>query len=161
MRALFGISNSLGSARQMILAAAVFMAAASAARAQDDSMIVPGVSMAGVHLGITDVELYRLLGDPKSTQTNGNISMNYDYSRFQVSVAIDTHKVIQVTTEDPSYSTAEGIKVGSSGLAVAAKLGTPPGPCQGGCDYTYPNGLALGIKEDGSVRAIWIFAPDS
>jgi hypothetical protein len=153
--------SSVGFVHKTILAMAILLAAGATARAQTDSSIVPGVSLGSIHLGITDIELYRLLGDPKSTTTNGDISMNYDYSRFQVSVSPDTHKVIEVTTEDPSYSTAEGIRVGSSGLAVAAKLGIPPGPCQGGCNYTYPNGLALGINPDGSVRAIWVFTPDN
>jgi hypothetical protein len=159
MRTIIGTRRNLISACKMALVAAVLALAGTAARAQDDSVIEPGVRLGPVHLGITDVELYRLLGDPKSTRTNGSISMNYIYSKFQVSVDTDTHRVIQVTTDDPAYSTAEGIRVGSSGLAVAAKLGTPPGPCDGGCNYTYPNGLALGINADGSVRAIWVFTP--
>jgi hypothetical protein len=143
------------------LALAALLAVGTTVRAQeDDHLIVPGVRLGPVHLGITDVELYRQLGDPQSTQPNGDVSMNYTYSNFGVSVSTHTHKVIQVLALDASYATAEGIKVGSSHLAIAAKLGIPRGPCNRECTYYYKGGLGLGTTEDGSVRTIWVFDYD-
>ena len=153
------IRNGLGRAAGAIFASAIFLLAATEmAQAQNDTLIVPGVRMGPVHLGITDAELYRLLGDPQSTQVNGDISRNYIFPNFTVSVSASTHKVIQVTTTDPSFATADGVKVGSSGLAVAAKLGAPRDACAEDCSISYPNGVAVGINASGAVRTIWVFA---
>jgi hypothetical protein len=129
------------------------------AAAKNDTLIVPGVRIGPVNLGMSDADVYGLLGDPTQTMTEGvdmGRAIAYVFPKLTVVVSKATHKVTQVTTLDPGYATADGIKVGSSGLAVSTKLGIPPGRCQGGCNYDYPNGISLGINSDGRVRAIWI-----
>jgi hypothetical protein len=144
--------------RRATLIAFLFIAALICpfmAQAQNDNLIVPGVRLGPVHLGITDVELYRLLGDPAETIQDRNLGMIYHYSKVNVIVSANTHRVTRVGTSDPDYSTVEGIRVGSSGLAVGVKLGIPPGPCDpDGCNYWYPSGLSLNVTGTGSVRAI-------
>lgn len=129
----------------------------AAAQTHNDNLIVPGVRIGPVSLGMSEANLYKTLGDPTSTQINNAAQViNYNYPGLGVSVDRVAHKVTQVTSLDQKYSTAEGIKVGSSGLAVSAKIGIPSGDCQGMCNYSYPNGMFLGTNEDGSVRAIWV-----
>ena len=147
--------NGWGAVWTTIVALAVLCGAPTASSAQNDNLIVPGVRIGPFHLGITDAELYRQFGEPTATQVNGDVTMNYTYSNVQVSVSPSTHKVIQVTTSDPSFATAEGVTVGTSALALAAKLGVPKG-CQGSCNFPYRGGLWVGTNDDGSVRAIWI-----
>src|ERR1700730_6859535 len=127
--------------------------------AKDGNLIVPGVRIGPISLGMSDADVYKILGDPTQTMTEGvdmGRAIQYVFPKLTVVVSRATHKVTSVITLDPGYSTAEGIKVGSSGLAVSTKLGIPPGPCEGGCNYNYPNGISLGINPDGRVRAIWI-----
>ena len=129
------------------------------AAAKNDNLIVPGVRIGPVSLGMSDADAYKLLGDPIRTMTEGvdmGRAIQYDFPKLSIVVSRSTHRITQVTTLDTGYATADGIRVGSSGLAVSTKLGIPPGPCQGGCNYNYPSGISLGINSEGRVRAIWI-----
>jgi hypothetical protein len=144
----------------LLALAALFVGLQSTtAAAKNDNLIVPGVRIGPVSLGMSDADLYKMLGDPTQTMTEGvdmGRAIQYVFPKLSIVVSKATHRVTQVTTLDPGYSTADGIKVGSSGLAVSTKLGIPPGRCEGGCDYNYPNGISLGINSEGRVRAIWI-----
>jgi hypothetical protein len=143
----------------IIIAVALFMGSQLAtARAQSDNLIVPGVRIGPVMLAMTETAIYKMLGDPTRTMTQGvdmGRGIQYVYPTLSVVVNKVTHRVTSVVTIDQKYSTANGIKVGSSSLAVSTKLGIPPGDCQGMCDYNY-HGIGMGINPDGRVRAIWI-----
>jgi len=129
------------------------------AQAPNDKQIVPGIRVGPVSVGMSDADLYKVLGDPTDTDTlHYRPSIAYRYTSFFVIVNRDSHKVTQIATSDPSYSTAEGIKAGSSGLGVSVKYGVP-GPCSPvyGCNYNYPNGISLGINPNGSVSSISVY----
>lgn len=145
----------------LLIAAAVLFAALqpTTAKAKNDNLIVPGVRIGPVSLGMTDADVYKTLGEPTSTLTVGSADGGINYywgNLYSVHVDKDTHRVTQVTTSDQKYSTTEGIKVGSSLLAVSVKLRIPLGHCSGMCDYNVGHGMYFGTNENGGIRAIWI-----
>lgn len=156
------ITMMLNRSVQVLTAALlVMLATAHTVQAQDDSLIVAGVRIGAMSLGMTDSQLYRLLGDPDSTFISERV-IKYTYGKLLLTVYVDktSHKVVQLWSSDSRYSTAEGIKVGSSGLAVAAKLGVPPGDCQSNCTMTYVSkGLQLQTNSQGIVVRISVFFP--
>jgi hypothetical protein len=145
----------------LLAVAALFVGLQSTtAHAKNDNLIVPGVRIGPVRIGMTDADLYKILGDPTQTLTTGSVDGGITYfwgNSLVVHVDKDTHRVVQVTTNNPKYSTADGIKVGSSGLAISTKLGIPAGNCQVRCDYYYPNRILLHINPNGSVGLITVY----
>ncbi len=145
----------------MIVFCAMANVAPGAAQSQTDNLIVPGVRVGPVTLGMTDVDLYKMLGDPARTDvTSDGARIHYVYSSLDVGVDRDSHIVVAVETHDPSYATAEGIKFGSSSLALmVAKLGPQEAGSCGPpdlCEYTTSNGLHVGLDSRGCVRYLTI-----
>lgn len=129
------------------------------AQAQSDMLIVPGVRIGPVNLGTTYAEIYKRFGDPGQTSFSDNDAIiNYFYPGFVVTVEKASDKIIQVTTSDPKYATASGIKVGISRLVAAKKLGVPAGDCDShvGCNYWSGDGLWLDVAADQNVKSIWV-----
>ena len=132
-----------------------------AAQAQNDNLIVPGVRVGPVTLGMTDADLYKMLGEPAQTMVTSNgARIHYVYSSLNVGVDRDSHIVVAVETHDPAYATAGGIKFGSSSLALTvAKLGPQEeGSCGPPdlCEYTTDNGLHVGLDDKGRVNSLTV-----
>src|ERR1019366_7373126 len=118
----------------------------------NDNTIVPGDRIGQVFLGMTEDQLYQRLGEPSKTQTSsGNV--DYVYPSLNVNVDAITHKVWEIDTQNPAYSTVEGISIGSSGLALRTKIRE---------QYTerrlasftyndYPSGLTVTLNSIGDV----------
>jgi hypothetical protein len=88
-----------------------------------DNIIVPGDRVGPVFLGMTDVDLYKRMGDPTNTFQSKDGSTSYQYGGLMVYVFPD-HKVRFVYINE-GYYTKEGVAVGTSNLALLAKLGKP------------------------------------
>lgn len=126
----------------------------------DDKLIVPGERVGPVFLGMSDADLYKKFGNPSESKLTGTGFSAYFYSTFMVYVGVSTHKVASITspvgnTGYSGYATREGIKVGSSGLEVQAKL--PPStltldsPAPGYSRYNYRRGMVLSLDPSGKV----------
>jgi hypothetical protein len=137
-----------------------------AAGAEDDDLIVPGVRVGAVHLGITDRELYILLGEPNGlTNRPGSQSYLYVHRGLYVNVDSFTHRVfeIDVAKGDNKFHTAEGIKVGMPASALRTRLAyahenRPPEP-GGFVRVDYEAGLTLIFMPDKTLYKIEIWAP--
>lgn len=129
----------------------------------DDNLIVPGERIGPVFLGMTDADLYKKFGNPSESKLTGTGFSAYFYDTFMVYVGVSTHKVASITSpagnnRHSGYATREGIKVGSSGLEVQAKL--PPttltvdSPVAGYSRYNYRGGMVLSLDPSGKVYTI-------
>jgi hypothetical protein len=90
-----------------------------------DNLIVPGRGIGSVKLGMTAAELYRVKGEPKSMMNYGGGGTRYDYP--DLSACVSDGSVIWISTDNPQFSTQEGLHPGESQLAMQAKLGPPAG----------------------------------
>jgi hypothetical protein len=125
----------------------------------NDTLIVPGKRIGPAFLGMTELELYKKLGDPTQTMNNGPYTLYY-FPTVDVVIQKATRKITQVTASKPEYHTTEGIKVGSSLLEMKAKLvfrnpEVPNNVDAANADYRTGYGLNLGVT-NGRVRAIWV-----
>ena len=105
----------------LLLAAAASLAFAPALA---DDLIVPGKSIGPVLIGMTAPELYRALGEPKSSDVGAD-KTTYIYDGVQVGVENDRQVVYRVFATSPKYKLVRGVAVGSSALAVVAAYGEP------------------------------------
>jgi hypothetical protein len=128
----------------------------------NDNLIVPGERIGPVFLGMTETQLYKKLGEPSQTNA-APTHVAYVYPTLVVEIDTGTHKVWYVgNTSNSGYSTAEGIKIGSSGLAVRTQLAGQyssrvPAPNYSQNDYA--NGLSVLLTSDGSVYGLSVWIP--
>ena len=124
----------------------------------NDNTIVPGDRIGQVFLGMTEDQLYQRLGEPSKTQTAPG-TVGYAYPSLNVQVDAITHKVWEIDTYNPAYSTVEGISIGSSGLALRTKIRehyTERGS-DSSKDNVYPSGLTVMLNPIGVVGlSVWI-----
>jgi hypothetical protein len=166
----------------LLASALVFVGCATTANAPDaspspehvaglltinDNLIVPGERIGPVFLGMTEQQLYHKLGEPTTTMTAPG-TVNYAYPTTQLSVSVDavTHKVWEIdldTAEGTTrYSTAEGIKAGSSSLAVRTQLVGPYSTRDlvgGVMLLDYASGMTLLLHSNGIVTNISVWTP--
>jgi hypothetical protein len=136
--------------------------AQNAAPAPAVTLVVPGVSLGQVKLGMTDKQIYALLGEPQQSDP-GPDSIEYRYPTLDLTINNATNTVVNVTTADPRYSTAEGVGVGSSVLKLSTKLGLSPADCVSVCSYAYKTGITFqvptsGAPTAGKVASLWIWS---
>lgn len=105
----------------VIVSAAVEKVAAQ--RSSSDHLIVPGKGVGPVSLGISQTELYRIMGEPTETWT-GSEGATYTFGPLVVFLDYRTG-VFQIQAKGSEFATPEGIRVGDSALALEAKLGPP------------------------------------
>jgi hypothetical protein len=86
----------------------------------DDHLIVPGVRVGRLVLGITDEEVFRVIGDPDRSYSYG-----YIYDDKGLTVAIKYDRLVLITVKNSRYSTTEGVKVGDDILRLTDALGKP------------------------------------
>ena len=126
----------------------------------DDNLVVPGQRIGPVFLGMTEQQLYKKLGEPDQTMTASG-TVNYTYPTLQVCVDAVSHRVWEIDAHTSKYSTAEGITIQSSGLAVRARLierysiRSLPGVTF----QDYPSGLTLTLNGDGNVHTLSVWNP--
>ncbi len=127
------------------------------AQTQNDNLIVPGVRIGPAELGMSEVAVFKKFGSTgRESFENNDTIVHLFYSAFIVTIDRQIDKVVQISTSDPRYSTANGIKVGISNLVATKKLGIPTGDCDRriGCNYWFKGGLWLDVKGDQSIQTI-------
>lgn len=110
----------MGKVAQILMIIA--LVAIAPARAED--LIVPGKSIGPVLIGMSVQELYRALGEPRSSDV-GDDKTSYVFDGLQVGVENDSQRGYRVFATSPKYKLVKGISVGSSALAVVAAYGEP------------------------------------
>ncbi len=121
-----------------------------------DDLILPGKSIGPVVIGMSAQELYRALGEPRSSDV-GEDKTSYVYDGLQVGVENDSQLVYRVFATSPKYKLVKGVAVGSSALAVVAAYGEPDERDEtpaGDKTFCYGN-FELYLKA-GSVAAIMV-----
>jgi hypothetical protein len=86
----------------------------------DDYLIVPGVRVGKLVLGMTDEEVFRVLGVPDRGYSYGFI-----YDDKGLTIAIKGDRLVLITVKHSQYSTWEGVKVGDGILRLTDALGKP------------------------------------
>lgn len=76
---------------------------------------------------MTVSEVYIVMGgaDPTETFDSSNGSRMYKWGKTAVVIKGKTERVVNLSTEDSRFATAEGVRVGDSQFALEAKMGTP------------------------------------
>jgi hypothetical protein len=106
------------------VSAAILACLAFAAPVRADDVIIPGKSIGPVLIGMTAQELYRAMGEPRSSDV-GEDKTSYTYDGLQVGVENDSQRVYRAFATSPRYKLVKGIAVGSSALAAVAAYGEP------------------------------------
>lgn len=104
-----------------------------AAEAQDDHLIVPRERVGAVRLGMSAGDLYQAMGEPCAnnwyeSEGGGKAYAYCDTAGQQVLliyVAKASEAVVKIEVQSSAYRTVEGIGLGTSDLAIRAKLGKP------------------------------------
>lgn len=105
---------------RLIVVAAVMGSALQTVAAGSDNLIVPGQRIGPISIGMSKTELYRTMGEP--TEMAGA----YAYNFGKLSAVVDARgHVGNINCDDPKFVTPEGIHVGSSQLAMEARMGPP------------------------------------
>lgn len=134
------MSNRAVLAALAALAIAASPAKLAAQPLPGDHLIVPGIRIGAAALEQADQgALFRELGEPNQTEQRGDRAY-YRYGADQPDGASPDELVVnfdlandepfEISTASAAYRTREGLGVGSSAMAVRAKLGPPL--CEGG-----------------------------
>src|SRR4051794_38225441 len=89
---------------------------------QDDNKIVPGHRIGAVSIGMEAKDVLEALGTPRESTKLPQRTVNAFADGLTVVVRDSDLRVISVGTNDAWYTTAEGIRAGSSELEVRAQL---------------------------------------
>jgi len=107
---------------------------------RNDSLIVPGERIGRVCLGMSLAELHRNMGEPVGLfgTSSGNVHFgampgNYAAGTGQITAHFGAEIVDQISVRVSDYATREGLRVGSSALAVRSA----PGPPDTAADWRY------------------------
>jgi len=125
-----------------------------------DNMIVPGKRIGPVSVGMSVSQLYDVMGEPTQTQKGHELD-HYVFEDLEVVVDDADESVSTVTTQSPDFTTADGLKVGLSVLAVKAKLAKLSGPLlirEEGETSTYYAGGMVVVVSGGQVKSIMVRA---
>ncbi len=125
-----------------------------------DTKIIPGQRVGPVSLGMSETELYRTMGEPRKTNTF-SWGTSYEFEGLYATVYNSTHRVHIVGPISHSYSTPEGIHLGSSELAARAayKNGKWVADEYGfGVGYCDPRGMKISTIQ-GAVGTIQVWSP--
>lgn len=134
-----------------------------AAKAKQDTQIVPGQRIGRITVGMAHGNLRQILGEPSETYNIGTWWRNYSWStglRISIKMSLDAVDSVQVSSPATQYRTAEGLAVGSSESEIRSRLGVPDRSGriknENGNLYCYRSGLRL-IARDGQVKNIEVF----
>lgn len=148
------------------------------AQGSDDTLIVPGKSIGAIRLGMSPGEVLRILGDPAQSGRDSSTRSWYLWFRnegshsYILDVKIIGSSVAAIYTEDPQYSTSDGIRAGASQLRIVSALGNPerhgllkrPDTDEVyGEWYCYDRlGLLVQVSlPEGRVMQLWVLKPNS
>jgi hypothetical protein len=97
------------------------------AQAQNDHLIVPWERIGPVTLGMSQAQLFAVMGDP--TRMNGGPpdGVNVFIWRDELSVTVKKNGayVTQICALSPAYTTVQGARPGATDRALTALLGEP------------------------------------
>jgi hypothetical protein len=129
---------------------------------RDDHLIVPGVRVGALVLGMTDEEVFRVIGVP-----DRGYSYGYFYDDKGLTVGIKDDRLVLITAKISQYSTPEGVKVGDGILRLTDALGKPAKVVEdqtcSNCDnyelfWKNRPGFKIFRKED-EVHSITVYVP--
>ena len=136
-----------------------------AAKAKQDTQIVPGQRIGRVAVGMAHGNLRQILGEPSETYNIGSWWRNYSWNtgfRVSLKMSLDAVDSVQVSSPATQFRTAEGLAVGSLESEVRSRLGVADRSGrirnEGKNLYCYRSGLRL-IARDGRVTHIEVFRP--
>jgi len=115
--------SPLRSTAMALILAAIAVTTVSAQGA-NDRQIVPGARVGPISLGMTAGDLYRTMGEPKSSMSFTDGSFRYEWNEIFVQSDRGGH----VTTISPTsggYTLNPGLSIGSSELALQAQRPAP------------------------------------
>lgn len=138
----------------------------------DDLVIVPGESIAGIHLGDSEAVVRERLGVPDSRQVSYSGSVAYHYTDGQYAgliLRIDpTPDGVRYITAQPEYKgkLTNGVGIGSSLEELVSNLGEPTHEIRGrecpvlcGVEYHFSGGrLTFSLDDKNEVQKI-MFLP--
>ena len=123
-----------------------------------DNVIVPGKRIGPLSVGMPVSQLYDVMGEPTQSQ-KGRGTERYVFEDLDVVVDDTDESVSAVTTESADYTTADGLKVGLTTLAVKAKLAKLSGQLlireEGETSTYFTSGMVV-VVTGGQVKSISI-----
>lgn len=131
---------------------------------ENDQKIVPGQRLGNLVIGMSDRQVYQLLGDPQMT---ADAPRGFTYVYRPAAVSVDTYEATQqveeIDTYNPAYSTAEGVRVGDTMLSLRSNYGEPDkivaGP-DGTSNYCYEKlGLFAWLDQGAKITSLGVFRP--
>ena len=127
-----------------------------------DYSIVPGQRIGPISLGMTEADLYRAMGEPtKSYSYSSSTAYQFGPNTPSVTATVyhSTRKIHVIGTNSRSYSTPEGISVGSSELAARAAYPRANWKSDEiGSWFCDPRGMKINVVQ-GVVGVITVWSP--
>ena len=129
-----------------------------------DNLIVAGQRIGPISLGMTAAQLLQAVGEPDkvSNYTAGadhRMMHTLMFGSFEVHMpTLNPQRVTSIRTTDPSYATAQGLRVGSSTLSFSGALG-PAAMIRAANDWCYASGLEALFDNDGRATAVIVQTP--
>jgi len=150
--------SPLRSTAMALILAAVAVTTVSA-QVANDRQIVPGARVGPVSLGMTAADLYRTMGEPKSTMAFDDGGFKYEWNEIVVLSDKGGH-VAFISPTTGGYSLSPGLHIGSSELALQAQRPAPAWvqaqlPLHN--RYCYDDGLGVDTYQ-GSVTGITVWS---
>ncbi|HSN18350.1 MAG TPA: hypothetical protein VLV87_09065 [Gammaproteobacteria bacterium] len=127
----------------------------------NDKTIVPGSRIGNLVIGMSDKQVYQLLGDPQTT-ADAPRGFSYLYQSMQLNTYEASQQVEEIGTSDPDYVTPEGVHAGGTMLSLRSNYGEPdeiiPGPEWS--IYCYEKlGLYAWLNQGAKITSIGVFRP--
>ena len=134
---------------------------------ENDQKLVPGQRIGNLVIGMSDKQVYQLLGDPQMT---GDAAHGFTYAYQPAFVSVYTYEATQqveeIATSNQAYSTAEGVQVGGTMLSLRSNYGEPDKIIPGGPDgtewsiYCYEKlGLFAWLDQGAKITSLGVFRP--
>jgi hypothetical protein len=135
------------------------------ANAEGDDLIVPGMRVGSVHLGMSELALYKELGGPSQVASApGYISYVYPKAGLYVYIDSLSHQIFEIdVAQSPNFHTIDGITIGSRVESLKteppeANDNRPPMP--GGIKRNdYSRGMTVVFSAQGTVLKISVWSP--
>ena len=125
-----------------------------------DHLVVPATRIGPVSLGMTSKQLLEAVGSPVEGYRFADASQSKFSNGLSAVVDDKTQQVWRAQTQDPSYATAEGVRIGMRDVEIRSRLGNPESVDNIDSDasvYCY-DGLAVTFFA-GKVMALSVYTP--
>jgi hypothetical protein len=120
-----------------------------------DHAIVPGERIGPIALGMTATDLYRAMGEPKRVTHVEGFGTWFEFGELSARINDQTQKVSTISVQGGEFATSDGVRIGSSELAVRAAYGGPSAFRNAGntTSLCYDRGLYVALT-NGFVQSI-------